>query len=157
MATGSNGVEEIYQRMALIRREPHTNVRESVAGAEAFVDWGRYAWTYPWIAVGAAVALGCLAYAGGRPKKKAVASDTTEEAEFREPLAEVSTQSQVRSRIGKDVLIAAWGVLLPVAVRAGQNFILHWLERHYSAATPVEIGQSPTVAKMILWNAQPVR
>ena len=55
MATGSNDVDEIFQRMAVIRRELHTNVRESVAGAEAFADWGRYTWTYPWIALGEAL------------------------------------------------------------------------------------------------------
>ena len=58
VATGSNDVEEIYHRMAVIRRELHTNVRESVAGAEAVADWGRYTWTYPWIALGAAAAVG---------------------------------------------------------------------------------------------------
>jgi hypothetical protein len=58
VVTGSNDVDEIYQRMAVIRREHHTNVRESVAGAEAMADWGRYTWTYPWIALGAAAAVG---------------------------------------------------------------------------------------------------
>ena len=51
MVTGSNDVEEIFDRMAVIRRERHTNVSESVAGAEAVMDWGRYTWMYPWIAV----------------------------------------------------------------------------------------------------------
>ena len=53
MALGSNDVDEIYHRMAVIRREHHTNVRESVAGAEAMADWGRYTWMYPWVALGA--------------------------------------------------------------------------------------------------------
>ena len=35
MAKGSNEVDEIYHRMAVIRRDPHANVRESVAGVEA--------------------------------------------------------------------------------------------------------------------------
>ena len=65
MATASNDVAEIYDQMAVIRRELHTNVRESVAGAEAFADWGRYTWTYPWIALGAAVAVGYTIYASG--------------------------------------------------------------------------------------------
>ncbi len=65
MSTGSNDVDEIYHRMAVIRREPHTNVREAVAGAEAVVDWGRYTWTYPWIALGAAAAAGYLMYTSG--------------------------------------------------------------------------------------------
>ena len=71
MVTGSNDVDEIYHRMAVIRRELHTNVRESVAGAEAVVDWGRYTWTYPWIALGAAVAAGYLIYSGGHQKATA--------------------------------------------------------------------------------------
>ncbi len=73
MPTGSNDVDEIFNRMAVIRRELHTNVRESVAGAEAFADWGRYTWTYPWIALGAAAAVGCLIYSGGHQQ---VAADT---------------------------------------------------------------------------------
>ena len=59
--------------MAVIRRELHTNVSESVAGAEAVVDWGRYTWTYPWIALGAAAAAGYLIYTGGHRK---VTADT---------------------------------------------------------------------------------
>ena len=73
VVTGSNDVDEIYHRMAVIRREPHTNVRESVAGAEAVVDWGRYTWTYPWIALGAAAAVGYLIYTSGHQK---VTADT---------------------------------------------------------------------------------
>ena len=68
MATGSNDIDEIYHRMAVIRRELHTNVRESVAGAEAVVDWGKYTWTYPWIALGAAAAVGYLVYTGSRQR-----------------------------------------------------------------------------------------
>ena len=68
MATGSNDVDEIYQRMAVIRREHHTNVRESVAGAEAMADWGRYTWMYPWVALGAVAAVGYLIYTSGHQK-----------------------------------------------------------------------------------------
>ena len=41
------------------------HVSESVAGAEAVIDWGRYTWMYPWIALGAAAAVGYLVYTGG--------------------------------------------------------------------------------------------
>jgi hypothetical protein len=68
VAMGSNDVDEIYHRMAVIRREHHTNVRESVAGAEAMADWGRHTWTYPWIALGTAAALGYLICTSGRQK-----------------------------------------------------------------------------------------
>ena len=68
MVTGSNDVDEIYHRMAEIRRERHKHVSESVAGAEAVIDWGRYTWTYPWIALGAAAAVGYLVYTGSHPR-----------------------------------------------------------------------------------------
>ena len=40
VVTRSSDVDEIYSRMAVIRRDPHANVSESVAGTEAVVDWG---------------------------------------------------------------------------------------------------------------------
>ena len=74
LATGSNDIDVIYHRMAVIRRELHSNVRESVAGAEAFVDWGRYTWTYPWVGLGAAAAVGYVLYKGSHQK---AATDAT--------------------------------------------------------------------------------
>ena len=71
MVTGSDDVDEIYHRMAAIRRERHKHVSESVAGAEAVIDWGRYTWMYPWIALGAAAAVGYLVYTGRRPTVRA--------------------------------------------------------------------------------------
>ena len=71
MVTVSNDVDEIYHRMAEIRRERHKHVSESVAGAEAVIDWGRYTWTYPWIALGAAAAVGYLVYTGRHPRVRA--------------------------------------------------------------------------------------
>ena len=65
---GSNDVGEIYDRMAVIRRERHTNVRESVAGAEAVADWGRYTWTYPSDRLGAATTAGYLLYKVAHPR-----------------------------------------------------------------------------------------
>ncbi len=123
MSTGSNDVDEIYHRMAVIRREPHTNVRESVAGAEAIVDWGRYTWTYPWIALGAATAAGYLMYTSGHQKAAADTASPVDGATAGEPVAGASAKSRERSRSGKSLLLAAGGILLPVAVRAGQNYL----------------------------------
>ena len=92
MATGSNDVDEIYHRMAVIRREHHTNVRESVAGAEAMADWGRYTWTYPWIALGAAAAVGYLIYTSGHQKVTADTASLADGAEAGEPVAGVRAE-----------------------------------------------------------------
>jgi hypothetical protein len=135
VVTGSNDVDEIYHRMAVIRREPHTNVRESVAGAEAVVDWGRYTWMYPWIALGGAAAVGYLIYASGRHKAAADTASLADRAEAGEPVAGASAKGQERSRTVQNLLLAAWGILLPVAVRAGQNYMLHWLEQQYPTRT----------------------
>jgi hypothetical protein len=135
VAVGSNDVDEIYHRMAVIRREHHTNVRESVAGAEAMADWGRYTWTYPWIALGAAAAVGYLVYTGGHQKVTASTSSLAEGAEVGELVAGVRAKGQERSWGSRSVLLATWDILFPVAVRAGQNHLLHLLEQQLSTRT----------------------
>ncbi len=137
MVTGSNDVDEIYHRMAVIRRELHTNVSESVAGAEAVIDWGRYTWTYPWIVLGAAAAVGYLVYTGGHQGVTAETESLTDGAEAREPVAGADASGQERSRIGRNLLFAAWGLFYPVAIRAAQNDMLHWFEQRYRTS-PVD-------------------
>jgi hypothetical protein len=78
VAVGSNDVDEIYHRMAVIRREHHTNVRESVVVASVPVALLGAGWMLAsalkidlgWamlLMAGAATALGGLAAGlGGR-------------------------------------------------------------------------------------------
>jgi hypothetical protein len=107
VAAGSTDIDEIYNRMAVIRRELHTNVRESVAGAEAIVDWGRYTWTYPWIALGAAAAVGFLAYTSGHQKVTADTASLADGASTFEPVAGVRAKGRERSRTGQNLLLGA--------------------------------------------------
>jgi len=147
VSTGSNDVDEIYHRMAVIRREPHTNVREAVAGAEAVVDWGRYTWTYPWIALGAAAAAVYLMYTSGHQKAAANSASPGDGAAGGEPVAGISAKGEQRWRTGKSLLLAAGGILLPVAVRAGQNYLLHWLEQQYPTRNVDRTSRSPSEAE----------
>jgi len=88
MGTGSNDVDEIYHQMALFRRDRHTDVRQAVAGAEAIANWGRYSWIYPWVAVGAAAALGYLLSTSRRHQKvTAGTASPAGEAGAGEPIA----------------------------------------------------------------------
>jgi len=151
VATGSNDVDEIYQRMAVIRRELHTNVRESVAGAEAVVDWGRYTWTYPWIALGAAAAVGYLVYTSGHHKGTADTASLADGAQTGEPVASTRAEGRGRSRIGQNLLLGAWGILFPVAVRAGQNYMLNWLEQQYSTRTGERKALAPSAEERGGW------
>ncbi len=159
MVTGSNGVDEIYRRMAEIRRERHKHVSESVAGAEAVIDWGRYTWTYPWIALGAAAAVGYLVYTGSHPRVRASNASPADGAESAEPVARVSAKGQDHSTIGWNLLVATWDFLLPVAVRAGQNYMLHWLEQIHPARTVGPTGRPPSsrAAKRPDGSGGPVR
>ena len=157
MATGSNDVDEIYQRMAVIRRELHTNVRESVAGAEAFADWGRYTWTYPWIALGAAAAVGYVVYTSGHQRVTADTASLADGTKVGEPVAGEEARGQGRSRIGRKILLAAWDIVFPVAVRAGQNYLLHWLEQQYPTRPVGRTALSPSAGERGGWMGRAER
>jgi len=144
VVTALNDVDEIYHRMAVIRREHHTNVSESVAGAEAVVDWGRYTWTYPWIALGAAAAVGYVIYNSGRQEIRADTARLADGPKAGEPVAGTRAKGQDWSRTGQNLLLAAWGIVFPVAVRAGQNYMLHWLEQQYPTRTVGRTALSPS-------------
>jgi hypothetical protein len=144
VAAGPNDVDEIYLRMAVIRREHHTNVRESVAGAEAMADWGRYTWTYPWVALGAAVAVGYLIYTSARQKGTADNTSLADRDKAGEAIAGVGEKGQERSRISRNVLLAAWDILSPVAIRAGQNYMLRWLEQQFRPSSVDRTALSPS-------------
>ena len=144
VVTGSSEIDEIYHRMAVIRRDPHTNVRESVAGAEAVMDWGMYTWTYPWIAVGVAAAVGYLIYTSSHQTATARTASLAGGFDGDEPVAGVRAKGQERWRIGRNLLLAAGGIVFPVAVRAGQNYMLHWLEQQYPTRTVDRAALSPS-------------
>ena len=147
MAVGSNDVDEIYHRMAVIRREHHTNVRDSVAGAEAMVDWGRYTWMYPWVALGAAAAAGYLIYTSGHQKVTAATSSLADGAEAGELVVGVRDNGQERSWGSRSLVFAAWDILFPVAVRAGQNYLLHLLEQQFSTRTVDNSAIAPSAGE----------
>jgi len=55
------GATEIQEEMRRVRSELRDDVREVVGGAKVMSDWRYYVRTYPWLCVGAAVAVGYLA------------------------------------------------------------------------------------------------
>jgi len=144
--TGSDEVDAIYLRMSEIRRDRRPNVRESVAGAEAIINWGRYVRAYPWVAMGAAAAIGCLLYAAFQRRSPAKTASGAERAKVFEPLGETAATEPERSNPGTSFLSAAWGFVLPVAVRAGQGWALHWLEQHFRTISPSWTAPSPSSA-----------
>jgi hypothetical protein len=157
LATGPNDIDEIYHRMAVIRRELHSNVRESVAGAEAFVDWGRYTWTYPWVGLGAAAAVGYVLYRGSHQKATTDATTLADGTEAGGPVAAAGAKGRERSKIPWKLLLVAWDIMFPVAVRAGQNYLLYWLEQQYPTRRLGRTDLPPSAGKQDGWMGRQER
>jgi hypothetical protein len=86
MAEVDDEVETIARRMAELRRELTTEVREVSRGARVMTDWRFYVRRYPLAIAGLAAAVGFLVV----PKKKAVISPD------QEALAELVRKKQLR-------------------------------------------------------------
>jgi len=115
--------------MAQIRHELHKDVKEVVEGAEAVADWRRYIRLYPWIAAGAAVALGYLVVPKRRrsvPRDVARQSDVAEVREVLKQSQEPEPEGKKRSR---SLIGAAVGMLVPLAWRVAQNYAMGYLEQ----------------------------
>jgi len=129
VATVSNDIDEIRRQMAQIRRELHEDVQEVVAGAEAVTDWRRYVRMYPWAAVATMVAVGYLIVPRRRrsvPRDIARQSDVAEVREVIERAREPEPEEKKRR---KSLIGAAFGMLVPLAWRAAQNYAMGYLEQ----------------------------
>jgi ElaB/YqjD/DUF883 family membrane-anchored ribosome-binding protein len=126
VATATNEVDEIRRRMAQIRHELHQDVKEVVEGAEEVTDWRRYVRLYPWAAVGATSAAGCIVTYLIVPRRRPGADrDGERPAEVR-----VIRESDLDSKKRRKSLIgAAFGMVAPLAWRAVQNYAMGYLEQ----------------------------
>jgi hypothetical protein len=138
-STTTAEVSDIQRRMAQIRHELHQEVQEAVKGAQSLTDWRSQVRNHPWLALGAAAAVGYLVV----PKRR---SETPAIASVRPPAyglvaaAPVAPVSQPRGS-SWSVLGTAFNLLAPVAVRAAQNYVLHNLEQ---MLTPQPSGPAET-------------
>src|SRR4051812_8904675 len=115
--------------MAQIRRELHEDVREVVASAEAVTDWPRYIRMYPCAALGAAVAAGYLIVPRRHrtvPRDIATHADV---AQAREVVEDVKGKQDKPKKSRKGVVGAAFGFLVPIALRAAQGYAVQYLEQ----------------------------
>ena len=113
----SNDADTIRRQMAQIRRELHEDMQGLVAGAEDASDWRHYVKMYPWIAVGAATAVGYVVV----PRRRKVVVEA--------PQFPVATQKTVEKKERQAGLLgAAFGLVWPLIVRAGQNYAAQFVE-----------------------------
>jgi len=129
-------ITEIQRRMAQIRHELHADVREAVKGAQELTDWRSQVRSHPWIALGAAAALGYVIV----PRRHsapvpAVVAVTPAMAVPPTPAPAPPT----KKRWG--LVGSAIGLLAPIAVRAAQNYAVQYLEQ-WIASRPPGAGSS---------------
>jgi len=139
VATATNDVDQIRRRMAEIRRELHEDVREVVASAEAVTDWRRYIRMYPWAALGVAVAVGYLIV----PRRhRTLPQDLATHADVAR-VREVVKEAKVKDKARKGLIGAAFGFLIPIAMRAAQGYAVQYLE-HWILQQQMAAGPPPT-------------
>ncbi len=135
-------INEIQRRMAQIRRELHEEVKEAVKGAQSLTDWRSQVKSHPWLALGAAAAIGYMIV----PKRRRPETPTivTVNPVAASPVSSSSAPSSSspprRSRFG--LLGSALGLVAPIAVRAAQNYAIQYMEQ-WLAAQQGGIGPVP--------------
>jgi hypothetical protein len=125
---------EIQRRMAQIRRELHEDVREAVKGAQSLTDWRSQVRSHPWMALGAAAALGYLIV----PKRHPAPAPAIVAVA---PAAAVPSTAAPEKKKRWGLIGSAVGLLAPIAVRAAQNYAIQYLEQ-WIASQPPGAGSS---------------
>jgi hypothetical protein len=138
VAAATTQVDEIRRRMAQIRRDLHADVKDVVSSAEAVTDWRRYIRMYPWAALGMAVAVGYLIV----PKRR-VPSDVATEGDVAR-VREIVKEAKVEKKTARKGMIgAAFGFLVPIALRAAQGYAVQYLE-NFIQQQQAAAGRPPT-------------
>jgi hypothetical protein len=130
---------EIQRRMAQVRHELHEEVREAVKGAQSLTDWRSQVRNHPWLALGAAAALGYL-IVPRRRQEAAPAIVAVAPAAAAPAMVQPSAGAPEKKRWG--LIGSAVSLLAPIAVRAAQNYAIQYLEQ-WIAAQPAGTGTNP--------------
>jgi hypothetical protein len=108
--------------MAQIRRELHEDVRGVIVSAEVAADWRNYVRQYPWVAVGAAAAIGYFVV----PRRRKIVVQAPETT----VVTTTATEKKKERRAG--LLGTIFGAVAPLALRFGQNYAAHYFEQWLS-------------------------
>jgi len=129
-------ITEIQRRMAQIRHELHEDVREAVKGAQELTDWRSQVRNRPWMALGAAAALGYVIVPRRHPAPAPAIVAVAPAAAVPPTPAPAPLRKKRWGLIGSAV-----GLLAPIAVRAAQNYAIQYLEQ-WIASRPPGAGSS---------------
>jgi hypothetical protein len=139
-STASTEAEEIQHSMREIRAELRDDVKELVDSAHEMTEWTRYVRAYPWLFVGAAVAVGYL-LVPHRPIIVQPDADGLIELAKRHKLVVKMDESAAQKRggglLGQLVSVAAAALL-----HGGLKFVSSELTRAISAASEAPTSQN---------------
>lgn len=124
-------IREIQERMALIRHEMHQDVQGAVHGAHQLTDWRCLVGKYPWVSLGVATAIGYLVVPRRASRRQSHADGSTAARSAAAPSA--AERPAPTGGSGAKPLSAVTRLLLPVVVRAAQNYALHLFEQWLAA------------------------
>ncbi len=136
MATAKSSsaeISEIQRRMAQVRHELHEEVREAVKGAQSLTDWRSQVKNHPWLALGAATAVGFM-LVPRRRHEPAPTIVTVGPHPAVVPAAAAAGPEKKKRRWG--LIGSAVGMLAPIAVRAVQNYAIQYLEQWIASQPP---------------------
>ena len=143
-STPTADMNDIQRRMAQIRRDLHEDVREAVKGAQSLTDWRSQVRNHPWLALGAAAAIGYLIVPKWRRPETATFVTVNPGAAAglgAAPSAPASPSSPPR-KVRSGILGSAFSLLAPIAVRAAQNYAIQYMEQ-WLAAQQSRSGPAP--------------
>ena len=127
-------ISEIQRRMAQVRHELHEEVREAVQGAQSLTDWRSHVRHHPWLALGAAAAVGYLIVPRRRHEPAPTIVAVTPHAASAALPSPAAAEPKKKKRWG--LIGSAVGLLAPIAVRAAQNYAIQYLEQWIAAQPP---------------------
>ena len=127
-------ISEIQRRMAQVRHELHAEVREAVQGAQSLTDWRSHVRHHPWLALGAAAAVGYLIVPRRRHEPAPTIVAVTPHAASAALPSPAAAEPKKKKRWG--LIGSAVGLLAPIAVRAAQNYAIQYLEQWIAAQPP---------------------
>jgi hypothetical protein len=129
VASAEDSVDDIRRQMAEIRSQLHRDMSKVVGVASIATDWRTYVRDKPWVALGAAFALGYVLVP--RRERTVISAPAT--------LAAVAPSIELakpRSSLLWRAVKGLGGLAVPVALRAAQGYTLRWVEDYLANHPP---------------------
>jgi hypothetical protein len=130
----ASDVTDIQERMAQIRHQMHQEVRGAVKGAVSLTDWRSMVANHPWASLGIAAAVGYLIVPRSAHPPQAMVSVRPLPEGMELSRAHAGSVDSGRKRFRP--LAALGNLLVPVAIRAAQNYVLNHVEEWLAAHPP---------------------